>query len=282
MKIQLASDLHLEFQDLNLQNQGGADVLVLSGDICTAQDLHDHPAAQFDPWSPGAMEDLKRQIGKAQRFRDFFKRVSFQFPHVIYVMGNHEHYHGKFDRSATYLRDEFTKMGLNNVHLLDNNTKEIDGVYFIGGTLWTDMNNHDALTLYHIEHMMNDFKVIRIANENFRKFLPKRAVVEHIKTKQYIQTVVQGLPQDAKVVVCTHHAPTFLSIGEQYKDDTLMNGGYASNLSEFILDHPRIKAWTHGHMHQQFDYMVGDTRVMCNPRGYPGEIVFDDNFIFEV
>lgn len=282
MKIQLASDLHLEFQDLNLQNQGGADVLVLSGDICTAQDLHDHPAAQFDPWSPGAMEDLKRQIGKAQRFRDFFKRVSFQFPHVIYVMGNHEHYHGKFDRSATYLRDEFTKMGLTNVHLLDNNTKEIDGVYFIGGTLWTDMNNHDALTLYHIEHMMNDFKVIRIANENFRKFLPKRAVVEHIKTKQYIQTVVQGLPQDAKVVVCTHHAPTFLSIGEQYKNDSLMNGGYASNLSEFILDHPRIKAWTHGHMHQQFDYMVGDTRVMCNPRGYPGEVKFDDNFIFEV
>jgi hypothetical protein len=61
-----------------------------------------------------------------------------------------------------------------------------------------------------------------------------------------------------------------------------MNGGYASNLSEFILDHPRIKAWTHGHMHQQFDYMVGDTRVVCNPRGYPGEVEFDDNFIFEV
>jgi predicted phosphodiesterase len=282
MKIQLASDLHLEFQDLNLQNQNGADVLVLSGDICTAQDLHDHPATYVDPWGSGTMEDLKRQMGKAQRFRDFFKRVSFQFPHVIYVMGNHEHYHGKFDRSAEYLRSEFIRMGLTNVHLLDNDTKEIDGVYFIGGTLWTDMNNHDALTMYHIEHMMNDFRVIRIAKENFRKFLPKRAVVEHIKTKQYIQTVVQGLPHDAKVVVCTHHAPTFLSIGERYKDDTLMNGGYASNLSEFILDHPRIKAWTHGHMHQQFDYMVGDTRVMCNPRGYPGEIEFDDNFIFEV
>ena len=135
MKIQLASDLHLEFHDLNLQNQNGVDVLVLSGDICTAQDLHDHPAAQFDPWSPGALEDLKRQSGKAQRFRDFFKRVSFQFPHVIYVMGNHEHYHGKFDRSAAYLRDEFTSIGLTNVHLLDNDTKEIDGVHFIGGTL---------------------------------------------------------------------------------------------------------------------------------------------------
>jgi hypothetical protein len=244
--------------------------------------MHDHPAAQFDPWSPGALEDLKRQSGKAQRFRDFFKRVSFQFPHVIYVMGNHEHYHGKFDRSADYLREEFNKMNLTNIHLLDNNTKLIGDVHFIGGTLWTDMNNHDALTLYHIEHMMNDFRIIRIAKENFKKFLPKRAVVEHIKTKQYIQTVLQGLPEDAKVVVCSHHAPTFLSIGEQYKDDTLMNGGYASDLSEFILDHPKIKVWTHGHMHQKFDYMMGDTRVVCNPRGYPGEIEFDDNFTFEV
>lgn len=282
MKIQLMSDLHLEFRELELVNHSGADVLVLSGDICTAQDLHDHPASSFDPWSPGAMEDLKRQLGKADRFRTFFKSVCTQYKDVIYIMGNHEHYHGKFDRSADYLREEFNKMNLTNIHLLDNNTKLIGDVHFIGGTLWTDMNNHDALTLYHIEHMMNDFRIIRIAKENFKKFLPKRAVVEHIKTKQYIQTVLQGLPEDAKVVVCSHHAPTFLSIGEQYKDDTLMNGGYASDLSEFILDHPKIKVWTHGHMHQKFDYMMGDTRVVCNPRGYPGEIEFDDNFTFEV
>lgn len=276
------SDLHLEFRDLELVNQSGADVLVLSGDICTAQDLHDHPASSFDPWAPGAMEDLKRQLGKADRFRTFFKTVSAQYKDVIYVMGNHEHYHGKFDRSADYLREEFSKMNLNNIHLLDNDTKLIGDVHFIGATLWTDMNNIDALTLYHIEQMMNDFRVIRIAKENFKKFLPKRAVTEHIKSKQYISKVLEGLPQDAKVVVCTHHAPSHLSIGEEYKHDHLMNGGYASNLSEFILDRPRIKVWTHGHMHQHFDYMIGDTRVVCNPRGYPGEIEFNDNFTFEV
>ena len=49
-----------------------------------------------------------------------------------------------------------------------------------------------------------------------------------------------------------------------------MNGGYASDLSDFILDHPQIKLWTHGHMHQCFDYMIGSTRVVCNPRGYEG------------
>jgi hypothetical protein len=49
-----------------------------------------------------------------------------------------------------------------------------------------------------------------------------------------------------------------------------MNGGYCSNLEEFILDHPQIRLWTHGHMHDPSDYMIGETRVVCNPRGYVG------------
>jgi Icc-related predicted phosphoesterase len=283
MKIQLVSDLHLEFADINIQNLNGADVLILSGDICVAQDLHDHIAADFNPYSQGAFADLNRKQQRVQRFRDFFKRVSFQFTNVIYVMGNHEHYHGKFDRSRQYFLDEFAKLGITNIHLLDNDTKEIDGVHFVGGTLWTDMNKGDPMTVHAIETMMNDFRVIRIANEDFRKFLPSRAIREHIKTKQYIKTVLEGLPEDARVVVVGHHAPSHMSIHEQYKHDDLMNGGYASDLSEFILDRPKIKVWTHGHMHQCFDYMIGDTRVLCNPRGYHDENPeFNPNFIFEV
>jgi len=283
MKIQLVSDLHLEFADINIQNLNGADVLILSGDICVAQDLHDHIAADFNPYSQGAFADLNRKQQRVQRFRDFFKRVSFQFTNVIYVMGNHEHYHGKFDRSRQYFLDEFAKLGITNIHLLDNDTKEIDGVHFVGGTLWTDMNKGDPMTVHAIETMMNDFRVIRIANEDFRKFLPSRAIREHIKTKQYIKVVLEGLPEDARVVVVGHHAPSTMSIHEQYKHDTLMNGGYASDLSEFILDRPKIKVWTHGHMHQCFDYMIGDTRVLCNPRGYHDENPeFNPNFIFEV
>ena len=283
MKIQLVSDLHLEFADINIQNLNGADVLILSGDICVAQDLHDHIAADFNPYSQGAFADLNRKQQRVQRFRDFFKRVSFQFTNVIYVMGNHEHYHGKFDRSRQYFLDEFAKLGITNIHLLDNDTKEIDGVHFVGGTLWTDMNKGDPMTVHAIETMMNDFRVIRIANEDFRKFLPSRAIREHIKTKQYIKVVLEGLPEDARVVVVGHHAPSTMSIHEQYKHDTVMNGGYASDLSEFILDRPKIKVWTHGHMHQCFDYTIGDTRVLCNPRGYHDENPeFNPNFIFEV
>jgi Icc-related predicted phosphoesterase len=281
MKIQLVSDLHLEFADINIQNLNGADVLILSGDICLAQDLHDHPQAH--PADPTVIPNLGRRQAAAQRYRDFFKRCSFQFPHVIYVMGNHEHYHGKFDLSAKYIQDEFDTMGLTNVYLLDNGVKKIDDVTFIGCTLWTDMNNMDALTLYHIEQMLNDFNTIRIAKENFKKFLPKRAAIEHIKSKQYIQLMLQELNDNDKAVVVGHHAPSFLSIGEQYKHDTLMNGGYASNLSEFILDHPKIKLWTHGHMHQNFDYVIGETRVVCNPRGYHDENPeFNPNLILEI
>jgi Icc-related predicted phosphoesterase len=278
MKIKLVSDLHLEFADINIKNDEGADVLILSGDICLAQDMHDHPEGSINPRVP-----LGTRQEAAQAFRDFFKRVSFQFPNVIYVMGNHEHYHGKFDRSADYIREAFAQCNITNIHLLDRGVKVIDDVTFIGGTLWTDMNNHDALTLYHIEQMMNDFKVIRIAKDGFKRFLPKHAASEHVKMKQYIQLILQGLTDDAKVVVVGHHAPSFMSISEAYKDDQLMNGGYASDLSEFILDHPKIKLWTHGHMHQNFDYMIGDTRIVCNPRGYNNENPsFDPNLILEI
>jgi hypothetical protein len=71
-------------------------------------------------------------------------------------------------------------------------------------------------------------------------------------------------------VIITHHAPTSVSIADHYKHDRLMNGAYYSDLSDFILDHPQIKYWTHGHMHNSSDYMVGDCRVICNPRGYFG------------
>jgi len=280
MKIQLASDLHLEFADVDIQNTTGADVLILGGDILVADDLRNQPVDLA--WGDFPEEGHGR-AKRTMRYRDFLKRVSFQFKHVILIMGNHEHYHGKFDRSADIIRDTIGYLNIQNIHLLDRDAKEIDGVHFIGGTMWTDCNKGDPMTLYHLEHCMSDFRVIRIAGENFKKFLPMRTVMEFTKTRDYFKTVIDNLPKDSKIVVCSHHAPSHLSIHEMYKHDKLMNGGYSSDLSEFILDRPQIRAWTHGHMHNCFDYQVGDTRVMCNPHGYPGENdQFDFNFTFEV
>lgn len=280
MKIQLVSDLHLEFEDINITNENGADVLILSGDILVADDLRNQPASLS--WAD-VQESGYGRAKRSIRYRDFFSRVSFQFPHVIYVMGNHEHYHGKFDQSADIIRQTLGYLNIHNVYLLDRDTKDIDGVRFVGGTMWTDCNKGDAMTLYHLEQCMNDFRVIRVASEGFKKFLPMRTVKEFTQTRDYIKTVVENTPDDMPVVVCTHHAPTSLSVHEMYKHDTLMNGGYYSDLSWMMLDQPKIKLWTHGHMHQCFDYKMGEARVVCNPRGYPGENdLFNSNFIIEV
>jgi hypothetical protein len=99
------------------------------------------------------------------------------------------------------------------------------------------------------------------------KFSPEDAVDEFKKFTGYIQQIVEG-KFDQKFVVAGHHAPSRLSTHARYADDTVMNGGYSSSLDDYIIDHPQIKLWTHGHTHHNFDYCIGSTRVVCNPRGY--------------
>lgn len=271
MKISLASDVHLEFGDLDIVNTDSAEVLILGGDICVAADLDMRDRRQTE---------LGCARYRSERFHEFFERCAANFPHVIYILGNHEYYHGDFATELDQLRRKLAH--LNNLYILEREVRVIGDVTFIGGTLWSDMNNQDALTLYHMRTMMNDFRVIRNSTTpvNFRtqegefrtrvgKFMPEDAVAEHVKMKQYIQSVVQG-NHDRKYVVVGHHAPSRQSTHEMYAHDTIMNGGFSSDMDEFIQDHPQIRLWTHGHTHHEFDYMIGQTRVVCNPRGYIG------------
>ena len=266
MKIKLVSDLHLEFSDINIKNDQNYDVLILGGDICIAQDLHDFPEQNVR--TAAMLEMLSSRQEKAQRFRDFFKRCSFQFPHVIYIMGNHEFYHGKFYAAVDYMRDECAKYP--NVYMLEQDTKIINDVVFVGGTLWTNMNKRDPLTMHAVKDMMNDFRIVRNDQRGYAAMSALDVAIRHDKTLGYIKLIVQE-HKDKKCVVVGHHAPSFKSVSEQYASQTLMNGGYASDLSEFIMDHPQIVLWTHGHMHQPFDYVIGETRVVCNPRGYEND-----------
>ena len=282
MKIALASDVHLEFGHLELNNVDNADVLVLSGDICVA--------SKFGP-----------------NYDRFFQDASKLFKNVVYIMGNHEHYDGDFAKSESILRAALERYS--NVHFLEKEIVKIDDVTFIGGTLWTDMNKEDPLTMYHVQRRMNDFRIVQNSNRMVTRtvpiyeenplytedgknggrynkneagfyieigkkkkqepstFCPEDAVPEHKAMVDYIRTVIEG-KFDEKFVVVGHHAPSKQSTHPRYQHDTLMNGAYSSSLDEFILDHPQIKLWTHGHTHEDFDYMIGTTRVFCNPRGY--------------
>ena len=213
------------------------------------------------------------------RFRDFLKRVSFEFPHVVYVAGNHEFYNGRWKESLTHLREECGK--LPNVYFLERDIKVISKVSFIGATLWTDCNKGDPLTLHSLSDMMNDYRIIRNDEHGYTKLRPAHSMHRHQQTLSYLKAVLPDM-KDKKVVFVGHHAPTTNSIHEKYRRDFLMNGGYASDLSEFILDNPQIALWTHGHMHDPSDYMVGNTRVVCNPRGYAGHDPQADMFELKI
>ena len=270
MKIAICSDVHLEFGQLELENTENAEVLVLSGDICTACDLR--------------VTDSILSSAKTDRYLEFFTACSKNFPHVIYVMGNHEHYHGDFATSAGILRDAMKQCG-DNIHFLDKESIDIDGIRFIGGTLWTDFNGEDEMTMNYVSRRMNDFQICENSADmvNYRvwdekddgktvKFKtrpatlsPKHALEDHKAMLKFIEETYDPYKVN---VVCTHHAPSKGSEHARYRHDTLMNGAYNSQLENFIMERPMIKLWTHGHTHEDFDHRIVSTRVVCNPRGY--------------
>lgn len=276
MRINIASDIHLEFGPIEIKNTEGADALILSGDICVAADL-----------THKDVNDKRSRV-----IHDFFEMCCNEYDNVIYIVGNHEHYNGDFQRTIPHLKMHLQSY-LENLHILDKSVVTINDVTFIGGTLWTDMNKEDPSTLYSMKGMMNDF--IKVANGEIdnrgkpykviNRLTPDDVVVDHKEMLEYIRTVVKG-KYDQKFVVVGHHAPSKLSTKPKYQDDYIMNGAYSSDLSEFILDYPQIKMWTHGHTHDNFDYLVGSTRVVCNPRGYikyeHQADIFNPNIIYEI
>ena len=280
MKILLGSDLHIEFGQLEVANVHNADVLILSGDIVTATDLKG--------WSPGG---IIPPMEKAQRFMTFFEQCSTNFKYVLYVMGNHEHYHGDFATSADILRAALKEYP--NIHFMDKESITIEDVTFIGGTLWTDMNKEDPSTLYSIKGVMNDFRIIKNSSrkvtfkdqankfhERVALFCPEDTVEDHKAMLTFINETTKDSTK--KYVVVGHHSPSKASTHPRYKEEWMMNGAYSSDLSEFILDRPQIKLWTHGHTHDPYDYMIGSTRIVCNPRGYIHYEEIADNFEFKL
>jgi hypothetical protein len=137
------------------------------------------------------------------------------------------------------------------------------------------MNKRDPLTMHAIVGMMNDFRIIRNDKRNYATMSALDVAIRHDKTLAYIKLIVQE-HKDKRCVVVGHHTPSFQSCHPSYAHETLMNGGYHSDLSEFIMDHPQIKLWTHGHTHHPFDYTIGKTRVVCNPRGYENDGYSED------
>jgi Icc-related predicted phosphoesterase len=271
MKINLVSDLHLEF---GYQELPGGEVLILAGDIAESRSIRKHLHST---------KLVQEGPNRAFPCSEFFQHECAKYDKVFYVMGNHEHYHGRFDKTQA----ELISMMPANVTVLEDDAVEYNGVMFMGSTLWTDLNKGDPITAWHLKSSMNDYRVVQNHYPDrgvYHKLTPEHTREVHMKTKAYFKTMLE-LNRDKPFVVITHHGPSFQSVNEKYSWDTTMNGGYTSALDEFVLDHENIKVWVHGHMHDPVDYLIGETRVVSNPRGYIGHedtSGFTPDFTFEV
>ena len=255
MKINLVSDLHLNVRDLVLP---GGDILIIAGDCMEAGHLR-------------RAEHAGKDTFLADRYRRFANEEMTKYRKVIYIKGNHEHYHNTFETTHEWI----AKILPDNVYFLENESVEIDGVYFWAATMWTDMHKGCPITMETVQNGLNDFRLIRyehskqIQNYWTSKFTARCAMQEQRNSVQQL-TKFLAEHKDDKIVVITHHAPSVKSVNPKYIEDYYLNGGYHNQLEELIMDNPQIKLFVHGHMHDPVLYYLGETLVACNPRGYAG------------
>ncbi len=274
MRIGFMSDLHLEFRDKhpklfkeNPENYG--DVLILAGDTVLARYLPDYVN---DPNG----RSFKKLLEKFEKM--FFDK----YTHVFMIAGNHEHYNNIYANTIPMMKKRFEGPG-KNVKVFDNDFVDIDGVRFIGSTLWCDFHKGNPISMDNVAYGMNDFRIIYKQNPLELTYVdrmnpsagaitPSFILSEHNIAKQYIAEIASHHSGD--VFVFTHHAPTYQSSNRD-RYGLGLEGGYCSDLSEIILDRPNIKYWVHGHTHYNVDYMVGDCRVVSNQCGYASRFAGD-------
>jgi predicted phosphodiesterase len=236
MLLQIASDLHHEHIPVGkpgsegLSVAKGVDVLVLAGDIHSRTQVLDLYGAYPIP--------------------------------VVYVHGNHELYQGELFGVQHQLR---LNAEVTSVRFLERDEVVLENVRFLGCCLWTDYRLRPewrAVAMREAEMTMTDHRAIRYVGSN--TFSPRDAEAEHRKAASWLEDKL-STPFHGTTVVVTHHAPHPNSIPAEFTDD-VMSAAFASNLTPLV---ERADLWIHGHVHRSADYVVGNCRVICNPRGYP-------------
>ncbi|MCS8153518.1 metallophosphoesterase [Pseudomonas aeruginosa] len=244
MKLHLLSDLHNEFR-VYQPRRLDADVIVLAGDI-----------------------DIK------ERAIDWATRA-FDCP-VLYVPGNHEFYKGQLGNSLAKLKALQTE----RIHILDCDEVVISGVRFLGATGWTDYGAYGdpaAATSAARAHM-NDFSQIRTSG--YQRTRPSDFADLAFRSYAWIEEKLAE-PFAGPTVVITHHAPSLVSLKDDRHARGPLDAAYANSWEALIR--PPVALWLHGHVHTATDYTLNDVRVVCNPRGYPGEHTrFDPELLLSI
>lgn len=261
MKIRIVSDLHV---DVNKQGNFGfrhenQDILLIAGDIAGSY-------RKEKQWLEGLSKDITCPIyvvaGNHLGYEYLYEPMHFFDDKVT----------GTKQWSIDYLKNNTPK----NVHYLDGDYVDIGEYIIFGGTMYSDykLYPNQELSQRAGENYLNDFRYVYTLDK-------KKRVVRPVNTGDYIQwhrLFMRRLraclkKTDKNIIVLSHFAPSPKSISEKYRKgiDVAINASYCSNLEKFIMDNPRIKLWVHGHMHDSFDYTIGDCRVVCEPYGYSRE-----------
>ncbi|WP_236171194.1 metallophosphoesterase [Pseudomonas pseudonitroreducens] len=236
MRLRVLSDLHHEHfpNGRRALPQAAADVVVLAGDI------HEH--LQGLHWA----------------------REEFPDSEIIYVAGNHEFYHSDLPELTQSMRNLARTLG---IHFLEKDAVILDGVRFLGATLWTDFQLYGKyaaeLACDQARLLMPDFNTVDYFT---RPFTPDMSRELCEATCEWLEAEL-ARPFAGPTVVVTHHAPSAHSIPAYYVGDAL-SPAFASNLESLV---ERCDLWIHGHVHECLDYRVGKGRVVANPGAYPGE-----------
>lgn len=234
MKIQLASDLHLEFLERRFPGERiiepapGSDLLVLAGDIHNG-------------------------IKAVTAFADWPTPI-------LYLAGNHEFYGNSWEQTRIDLRSACAGT---RITFLDNDVFELGGVRFLGCTLWSDFRLH-GFTQYQcmkaVQLALNDYYLIQTPQGRLRA---QDTLEDHEQSRQWLEAEL-AKPFAGQTVVVTHHGPHPLSIHPRYQGDRI-NAGFVSDLTPLLQ---KADLWLHGHVHDSFDYQVDGCRVVANPAGY--------------
>jgi len=230
MKILVYSDLHLEFASFD-PPEVEADVVVLAGDI--------------------SLKD----------FGVFWALEKWPEKPIVYVMGNHEAYKTERNAVLKQLRASAHEV---DVYFLENDEVIIDGVRFLGCTLWTDFELFGIEKKYdcirEARENLNDFRLIK---EGQNTFTPGDSITLFRRSTDWLKSKLAE-PFNGKTVVVTHHLPSKRSVPPEYEED-MLSACFASNLDRLL---GKSELWIHGHTHDSFDYIAEGTRIVCNPRGY--------------
>lgn len=210
-------------------------------------DLHNRFGNKFPP-IPEEIDILvcAGDMGEPQKIKE--RLLSFNIP-FIYIAGNHEFYGNNY---SDINRDIFNNMS----GCYHNHTTYFMERKFHLSTLWSKIESPMDWLLY--TSKLNDIRMID-------------GIVTHDKYREIVDESFKYIFDNVREgdIVVTHHSPSYLSCHEKWRGSDL-NHCFHTELYDFIMD-VKPSVWMHGHVHDSFDYMIGDTRIVCNPKGYPLE-----------